>query len=171
MRVSRIAVKAQAGCRLPSTSRICRSMRAASSTSWVTTTRLVRCLRLSVAHQVEHRVGGVAVEVAGGLVGEDARRLGDQRAGDGDALTLAAGKLTRTMRETMTEADLLEDRSGARQRLGAGHAANEERHGGVFLRGKLGQQMVELVDEAKRTIAQFAALGFAKSRRDRAPSG
>ena len=33
---------------------------------------------------------GAAVEVAGRLVGEDERRLGDERAGDGDALLLAA---------------------------------------------------------------------------------
>ena len=42
--------------------------------------------------RVEHMVGGVRIEIAGRLVGEqDARRVGD-RAGDRDALLLAAGE-------------------------------------------------------------------------------
>src|SRR5512139_4153126 len=60
----------------------------------------------------------------------------------------------------MPETDFLEDRRGARQRTGTLHAADEEGHGGVFQRGKLGQQMMELVDEAERAVAQLAALGL-----------
>ena len=50
---------------------------------------------VEVAHQVEHRIGRVAVEIAGRLVGQDARWPRDQCAGNGDTLTLAAGKLAR----------------------------------------------------------------------------
>ena len=45
------------------------------------------------------------VEVAGGLVGEQHRRLGHQRAGDGDALLLAAGELGGPVRAAVGEAD------------------------------------------------------------------
>ncbi len=39
------------------------------------------------------------VEVAGGLVGEEHERSLDDRAGDRDPLTLAAGELRRTVRD------------------------------------------------------------------------
>ena len=64
------------------------------------------------------------------------------------------------MREAMAKADFFEDDSGARQRLDPVHAPDEKRHGRIFLRGELGQQMVELVDETERTVAQIAALGL-----------
>ena len=61
------------------------------------------------AHEVEqHRedpVRRLGVEVAGGLVGEEERRPVDQRAGDGDALLLAAGELGRAVVEAVAEAD------------------------------------------------------------------
>jgi hypothetical protein len=40
---------------------------------------------------------GMLIEISGGLVREDCRWPHDHRAGDGDALTLAAGKLVGTM--------------------------------------------------------------------------
>mmetsp|Transcript_25040 Transcript_25040/g.61562 ORF Transcript_25040/g.61562 Transcript_25040/m.61562 type:complete len:220 (+) Transcript_25040:3-662(+) len=46
-------------------------------------------------HQLEHRGGGVAVQVAGGLVGQHAGRPRDQGTGDGHALALAAGEFGR----------------------------------------------------------------------------
>ena len=49
---------------------------------------------LEHAHDFDARL---AVEVAGRLVGQQQRRLVDQRAGDGDALLLAAGKLVGMM--------------------------------------------------------------------------
>ena len=51
------------------------------------------------AHEVEDLGPGAAVEVAGGLVGEDDRRLAGQGAGDGDALLLAAAELARAVLE------------------------------------------------------------------------
>src|SRR5215471_16649958 len=56
----------------------------------------------------QHAGRGVGVEVAGGLVGEDEVRLVDQRPGTGDALRLTAGELTGTMRETVFDAQLLD---------------------------------------------------------------
>ena len=51
-----------------------------------------RCPGLGAAReeQVGHLFAGRSVEVAGRLVGEDQRRARGDRAGDGDALLLAA---------------------------------------------------------------------------------
>jgi hypothetical protein len=50
-------------------------------------------------------VGGVAVEVAGGFVREDAGGLRDDRAGDRGALPFTAGQLGRVMLATRRQAD------------------------------------------------------------------
>ena len=51
-------------------------------------------------------VGGVRIEIAGRLVGQqDARRIGD-RARDGDALLLAAGELRRPVRQAVAQAEI-----------------------------------------------------------------
>ena len=61
-------------------------------------------------HQLEDAVGGVAVEVAGGLVRQHARGARDERARDGHALALAAGQLARPMLRARAEADGLQHR-------------------------------------------------------------
>ena len=63
---------------------------------------------------------GVAVEIAGRLVGDQDGRLDGERAGDRDPLLLAAGKLRRIVRQPLAEADLAEH--GARPREGVGAA-------------------------------------------------
>ena len=62
---------------------------------------------LAVQHlqQVQHLVGGLAVEVAGRLVADQQGRIGDQRAGDGDALRLAAGQFAGLVLGAVGEAD------------------------------------------------------------------
>ena len=60
-----------------------------------------------------HDLGaGMAVEVAGRLVGQDQRGFGDDRPGDGDALLLAAGQLGRLVVEAVAEPEPLERRAG-----------------------------------------------------------
>ena len=49
---------------------------------------------------------GGGVQVAGRLVGEDQRRVGDQRAGDRDALLLAAGQLGGQVVDAVAQPDL-----------------------------------------------------------------
>ena len=51
--------------------------------------------RFSAEQQVHDLGAGGAVEIAGRLVGKDELRAGRERAGDGDALLLAAGELRR----------------------------------------------------------------------------
>ena len=54
-----------------------------------------------------HFLAVMRVEVAGRLVGEDQLGIGDERAGDRDALLLAARKLARTMPGAVGDADLV----------------------------------------------------------------
>ena len=61
------------------------------------------------AHEVEDLGAGPGVEVAGRLVGEDHVGPGVERAGDGDALLLAAGQLARAVAQPIGEADGADD--------------------------------------------------------------
>ena len=82
---------------------------------------------------------GLLIEIAGRLVGEDQRRVVDQRAGDGDALALAAGELVRTMLRALVQADALERfearARGARRVTRRRRAAAARRSSGSIARG------------------------------------
>src|SRR6185436_6059829 len=64
-------------------------------------------LELSVGpvEEVEHFLGGLAVEITGGLVGEQHLGVGDECTGDGHALLLAARQLSRVVLEPVPEPD------------------------------------------------------------------
>ena len=63
------------------------------------------CSRFSTCKQAQDLLGGGAVEVAGRLVADQQGRVGDQRAGDRDALLLAAGELVRLVLGPVGQAD------------------------------------------------------------------
>src|SRR3954464_8196234 len=65
------------------------------------------------------------------------------------------------MIETMAKPDLAEHALGARQRVGPLQAPDEERHGDVLSGAELGQQVMELVDEAERGVARLRGVCFA----------
>ena len=90
----------------PERSRTMRSQRCASALSCVT--RIERGAALDVAgeQQIDHLRAGGLVEIAGRLVGDQDRRIGRERAGERDALLLAAGKLRRIMMQPLGQADL-----------------------------------------------------------------
>src|SRR5882724_11627098 len=56
---------------------------------------------------------GSGIEIAGGFIGENDQRVVDERAGDGHALLLAAGKFKRFMIEPVIEADARGEFAGA----------------------------------------------------------
>ena len=58
--------------------------------------------------QIEDLVAGLAIEVAGRLVAEQQRRVGDDRARDADALLLAARELPRIVLRAIGQADDLQ---------------------------------------------------------------
>ena len=100
----------------PSSRWIWRPAAWATATSWVIRT-IVRPAALQLVEEVHHLGAGVAVEVAGRLVGEDQRRLGDERPGDRDALLLAARQLGRLMGQAIAESQPLERGLGPRRTL------------------------------------------------------
>ena len=65
----------------------------------------------------QHALDLDVVEVRGGLVGQDQRRIEAERTRDGDTLLLSARHVAGVVMETLAEADLLEqlDRSGPRR--------------------------------------------------------
>ncbi len=99
--------------------------------------------------QVEDLVAGLAIEIAGRLVAEQQRRVGDDRAGDADALFLAARQLPRIVvararrarRPTAPSARACL-RSADRQ------LRQQQRQLDVARRGQHRQQVVQLEDEA-----------------------
>src|SRR5687767_6397993 len=66
-----------------------------------------------LAKEFEDGLAGVGVEVAGGFIREDDARVVHQRAGDGGALLLAAGKLHGAMFGAILHADHFESGEGA----------------------------------------------------------
>jgi hypothetical protein len=62
------------------------------------------------------------------------------------------------------QADARQHRLRLRHRLFAFHTPDQQRHGDVVQRREFRQQVVELVDEAERGVAQVAAPGFRQCR-------
>ena len=98
----------------PSRIRMTRSQIAATSGSWVTSTNVWPSRPVELAQERQDLVGPLGVQVAGRLVGQDQRRLVDERPGDRDALLLAARQLGRTVVGPLGEADELERLDGHR---------------------------------------------------------
>ena len=94
------------------------------------------------------------VEVAGRLVGEDHGGPGDERAGDRDALALAAGELRGVVVRAVGEADAGERLLRALDALLALHPGVDERRGDVLERGLAGHEVEALEDEADGAVAQ-----------------
>jgi hypothetical protein len=112
--------------------------------------------RASCQHQLEHAIGGDAVQVAGGLVGQHAGRPGDQGTGNRHPLAFAA----REFGGAVVHAGPADPRGPASSRRAfaasvARITADPQRHGHVVQRSELGQQVVELVDETQVPVAQF----------------
>jgi hypothetical protein len=89
---------------------------------------------------------------------------GDDGARDRGALALAAGQFGRMMVTRCGQSDRRQ-RFGVRRRAPRQRCApDRQRQRDVVERGELGQQMMELVDEAEPLVAQLAALGLAEPR-------
>ena len=80
-----------------------------------------------------------------------------ERAGDRDALLLAAGELGRTMAEALAQADGVDERVEPR-RVGVA-PGDRERQQDVLLRGEDGQQVEGLEDEPDLVAAQLGQAG------------
>src|SRR5690606_10637398 len=69
-------------------------------------------LLVEATQQLEHRSCRLRIEVAGGLVGQQQGRAGDQGTGDRHALLLAAGKLVRMAVGELLQADVGQQAAG-----------------------------------------------------------
>jgi hypothetical protein len=98
--------------------------------------------------RAEYVIGGLRVEIAGRLVGQQhARAVGDG-ARNGDTLLLAAGQFRRPMALPLRKTKITEKFARAGCGLGARQARDHLRQDKILERRKLRQQMMELVDEA-----------------------
>lgn len=100
------------------------------------------------------------VEVAGGFVGDDERRVGDEGAGDGDALFLAAGELPGEVTHPVAQADEFEGGFNVLPAFATGQAGEEEREFDVFEGGQYRDEVESLEDETDVVVAPFRELGF-----------
>ena len=96
------------------------------------------------------------VEIAGRLVGQQQARRVDQRAGDGDALLLAAGELAGRIALAVAEAEQLQRRARpleAVAAVGRGRRGIEQRQRDVLDRAGARQQVEALEHEAEPLAA------------------
>ena len=112
-------------------------------------------LAVQLLQQAEHLLGGLAVEVAGRLVADQQRRVGDDRAGDRDALLLAAGQLAGLVRGAIGQAHQLQRDRGILAPLRGRQAGQQQRQLDVALRRQHRHQVVELEHEADGRGAPF----------------
>ena len=104
------------------------------------------------AQHVEHVGGRLGVEVAGRLVGEHHGRTRDQRAGDRDALLLAARQLGGPVRQAVAQADGVDHR--VEPLVVDGGAGERQRERDVLPRGQHRDEVVRLEDEAELVAPQ-----------------
>src|SRR5699024_110237 len=108
--------------------------------------------RLQGEQEVYDLAAGLAVEISGQLVGEQEPRPRDERAGERNALLLAARELGGEMCDTMRETDLAEQFGGALE--GIGLAAELQRQGDVLQRRHGRHEMEGLEDDADAGAAR-----------------
>ncbi|MCY1410087.1 hypothetical protein D9M71_254500 [compost metagenome] len=107
-----------------------------------------------LVEQRHHLLAAAAVQRAGRFVGEDDAAAVHQRAGDGNPLLLAAGKLVRAIVQAFAEPQALQQFSGAHGAFFGRPAGVEGRHFDVLPRAAGGNQVVTLEDETERLAAQ-----------------
>ena len=102
---------------------------------------------------LEDLEAGLAVEVAGGLVGEDQRGLVHERPGDGRPLALSPGELGRAVLCPVREADPVEGRARQLLALRARDPGIQEGELHVAQKRGLGEEVEGLEDEADLLVA------------------
>ena len=103
--------------------------------------------------QVDHRPAGVAVEIAGRLVGEQQARPVDQGAGQRHALLLATRKLARIVVEALLETDFGEEPAGGGEGVAVACELHRQRH--ILPRGHGRDQMERLEQDAQPIAPKF----------------
>ena len=108
---------------------------------------------MQIANQREDLVAGRGVEVAGRFVGEQDRRIDRQRAGDRDALALAARELVGQVLQAVAELHERQQLARALVDFPARPATQVQRQADVLEARQRRQQVEELEDEADLVAA------------------
>ncbi len=108
----------------------------------------------------QHLPARVGVQGAGGLVGQDHRRVPGQGPGDGHPLLLAAGELHGLVIQFIAQSHHLQGDPRPFVPLRLGDAGVHQGHLHILLQGQLGQQVVLLKDEAQHLVADGGQLVF-----------
>ena len=119
-----------------------------TSSSWVMTTMVTPSSALTLRRRREHVLGGLRVERAGGLVGQQDLRRRRERAGDADALLLPAGQLVGVGVRAVQQPDEVEQLGDAPVAVGLGPAGDLERERDVAGDGPRREQVELLEDHA-----------------------
>ncbi len=109
---------------------------------------------VQIANQRENLGAGVGVQIAGGLVGQQNRRINRKRARDGAALAFAAGKLVRQVLTARGQAHQVQQLVRAFLDFLLRPSAQMQRNGDVFDARQRGQQIEELENESDLVAAQ-----------------
>ncbi len=137
--------------------RSCRDRRPAPGCAW-RRARRGRVSRLSDRNASRTFSAVALIEIAGRFVGQQQRGVVRDRAGDRDALALAARKLPRPVRAAGGEAERVEELVGPLQRGGGRDAGEALGQGDVLAGGEVAEEVVELVDEADPVAPDRGAL-------------
>jgi hypothetical protein len=100
------------------------------------------------AQQVEHAAPVRMIELGGGLVGEEDRRLGGEATRHGDALLLPAGQLLDEVVTGLCQADVGQRGGGSDGDLSGANPGGQERKGDILTSGEHPREPVALRDEA-----------------------
>src|SRR5262245_52753888 len=115
-------------------------------------------ITVQVLEQGHDLHAGPRVEGASGLVGQDEYGLIDEGAGDGDALLLTAGELSGVMMLAIRQPDRRQLCLGALPSIARCRPGVEERQLDVLERGRPGQEIERLKDEADLLVADVRQL-------------
>jgi acyl-CoA thioesterase-1 len=113
-------------------------------------------------HQIENAFCVSLIQISGGFIRQQQRRLVDKRSRDGHALLLAPGKLSGTLSPATTQPHFTQPLASRLQRLLQSLASNQERHGHVFRGREIGKQMVPLPHKTHDAIAILRQFFFRK---------
>jgi hypothetical protein len=118
---------------------------------------------VQVPDQREDVFSGLRVEVAGGFVGEQDRRIDREGAGDGDALALAPGQLVGQVVQAVRELHERQELCGAFMEAGPRPAAQVQGQADVLEARQRRQQVEELEDEPDGVSPDFRELVVRKA--------
>jgi acyl-CoA thioesterase-1 len=111
--------------------------------------------------QVGNLLAGFGIEIAGRFVGDQKFWRWRQRPGNGDALLFAAGQLAGIMRQPLAKSDGDQLLPGDFE--GVANIGKLQRHGDVFQRRHIGDQMKGLEDDADIAATEFRNPVFAQA--------